>query len=161
LRAAGQRPLELWADVQYEQRLSAIDDRRDFARRAQVGDPPEYAARLDPLDQLTRGRAAVFIQQRVGCMIEVVAGRIAEQQRLQHHRHEQNDATARILEDRERLLAAEDQNAAQRCSHHSSLRVRALARASSAAAANASTAQSLRISGQTLPARNSVWSAST
>jgi hypothetical protein len=103
--------LEARADVDHEERVLRIDDTLDVGRRAQGGGAVEHAGAIKLGDQRGRGCAVALVEQRVVGAIEVVGGRIAEQQALHDRGHDQDDAAGRILEHGEELLAAQVEDA--------------------------------------------------
>ena len=129
---------------------------------AKLRDAMKYARTVERCQQVVGRGAAVLVQHRVGHVAQIVGRGIAEDQALQHGRHEKADPAARIFEDRQQFLVDERENAQDRFHHgppHTSrLVVTARASASSTAAMTASTAALGSTTPQILPARNSVCS---
>ena len=79
--------------------------------------PLEHARAVQPGQQFMRGRAAVLVEHGVGHVVQVEGRGVAEDQALHDRRHEQGDAAARILQDRQQLLADQGQDAQQGVEH--------------------------------------------
>ncbi len=133
----------------------------DLFRAAQVRHAIEHARAVELRHELGRRIAAIGVEQRIGHFVQIERGRIAEQQRLHDHGHHQHQAAARIFQDGDQLLADQDRDAVERRVHASCFRVLIRMSTNSTIAAITSTAASLISRPGTLPARNSVCSAST
>jgi hypothetical protein len=159
-----QASLELRVDLHDQQRAPPVDQRADIGRALQVCDALEHAGTVQSREQLARRRRVVLIQRRVGDMIEVVGGRISEDQRLHHRRNEQTHAAAGIFQHRKQFLASEGENPQKGAEHgiHSRvLRMTSRLASASMAAIAASASVLGRITDQTLPARNTLCNSAT
>ena len=133
--------------------------------RAQIGDALEHARAVELGEKLVRGGAAVLVEHGIGNVVQIVGRGVAEDQALNDRRNEQAEAAARILEDRQQLLAGQREDAEKGCS---SMRLKPVSCASTARAGSqqhdrhrASTAAFGRITRQTSPARKIVCSSAT
>ena len=118
---AGRQPaLEIGVDLDHQQHLLIVDQPLHLVGLGQVGDAVEDAGAVQLGQQGRRGRAAVPIEHRVGDVVQVERGGVAEQQALQHRLQQQHVAGARVLQDRQELLADQRQDAAKGGQHRRS-----------------------------------------
>ena len=106
----------------------------------------------------------VAIQRRISDVVEVISGRVSENQRLHHRRNQQTQAAAAILQHREQFLACQREDAQQALHHaiHASLLgMTARLPSASAIAISARTSVFGRMTDQTSPARNTLCSSAT
>ena len=91
------------ANADHHQRLAGVDLARDLVGRGQRGRAREDAGAVQPRQQFGRCRATALVQHRIGRVVQVVGGAVAEQ-RLHQRRREQDDAAGRLLDDGQQFL---------------------------------------------------------
>ena len=157
--------LEVLADPDDKEGATIVDEVGDVAGAVDPGDLLEHARAVEPGDQVMSGGAAILVEDRIGDVVEVVGGGIAEEERLEDRRQKQRHPAARILQHREQLLARQGEDAEERIEdrgHQASFFCVAIRASSmSPAAIPASTAALGRITLQTSPARKMVCSSAT
>ena len=75
----------------------------------------EDAGAVQPRQQFGRCRATALVQHRVGRVVQVVGGAVAEQQRLHQRRREQDHAAGRLLDDGQQFLQDQRADLGQGC----------------------------------------------
>ena len=102
--------LEVRRKAEHEQHLAAVDDAGNLRGRAERGDTLEDACSCQ-LRQQSRGCGpATLIQDGVGRIRQVVRRAIAEQQRLQERRQENQRAGRRVLDQHQQFLATQERD---------------------------------------------------
>ena len=79
----------------------------------------KHTRTVEPGKQLLRRSAPILIEHAIRNIVQIVRSRIAEDQALEHRRNKQTVAAARILENRQQLLAGERQYSMKRFEHFS------------------------------------------
>ena len=90
-----------------------LDGGRDLRGADEHRLASEHARAVELLHDAGRGGAVAQVQHRIGRVGQVVGGPVAEQQGLQQRGHQQEDAAAGLLEQRQQLLAEQEADGPQ------------------------------------------------
>jgi len=101
------------ADVDHYQHGALVHQRRDLLFGMQGGHAVEGGRAVEMGYQVARSHAAVLVVERVGNVLEIEGGGVAEYQQLDHGRHDEHEAAPAILEQGQELLADERQQLGQ------------------------------------------------
>ena len=88
--------------------VPCINERADFLHIAADSRAREGRRGCDMREEVARRGRARIIDDGIGNLLDVVVGRVAEQETLDDDRHDELDAHARVLEEREQLFLAEE-----------------------------------------------------
>ena len=100
--------LEVLGDDDGPEDLSRINQFTDLLHIAADSRAREGRRSFDVREEVARRGRARIIDDGIGNLLDVVVGRVAEQETLDDDRHDELDAHARVLEEREQLLLAEE-----------------------------------------------------
>ena len=90
-----------------EQRLAVVDPFFGLGRAVERGLTGEFFRTVEAGDEVAGEGGAALIAHDVGHEVEVVGGRVAEDERLDDHGHDEHQPVGRILENDEQLFDAE------------------------------------------------------
>ena len=100
--------LEVLRDDDGCEDIPRVDQRADLRDIATDGNTRERRRLRDVREEITRGGRARRIDDGIRDILDVVVGRIAEQEALDDDRHDELNAHARVLEEGEQFLLAEE-----------------------------------------------------
>ncbi len=109
--AGGEPAGEIRSDAHDDEGVAVVDQPGDVGRAVDGGDALEHAGAVEARQQVVRGGTAILVVHRVGRVVEVERRCVAEQERLQERRQEQDDAAARVTKQRQRFLPDQAANA--------------------------------------------------
>ncbi len=113
-------PLEILIDLDDEHRPAVVDEGLDVLCPSEVRHAMEDAGPVEPRQQLLRSGRSILIEHGIRHVIQVVTGRVAEDQALHDRRNEDAEAAARVLERREQLFARQGEDA-EDCVEHTTI----------------------------------------
>jgi hypothetical protein len=109
--------LEILVDLDDEKRAAAVDPGGDVLVPARFGLAMKDAGSVQAGEKGAEAAAVVLVEHGVGHGVEVEAGGVAEEQALQDRRQEDDEAAAGILQDGEKFLPDQRQDAKERGEH--------------------------------------------
>jgi hypothetical protein len=115
--ASQQVPLEILSDLDDQERAAVVNPGVDVLGPAENGLAPKNARSIQAGEKGSGGGALVLVKDGVGDGIEVEAGGVAEDEALQDRRHKDDESAPRILQDGEKFLPNQCQDAKERGTH--------------------------------------------
>jgi hypothetical protein len=155
--------LEVLIDLDDEQDAALVDPIGDLLGAGEVGGATEGGGAVDCGEKIARGGGVILVPDGVGDVAEVEGGGVAEDEQLDDRRGDEDRAAARVFEDRQKLLVDQGEDALEgidvQCSRD--FWFKRQVNRSAMAAITVRMSSSGRMTPQTSPARNWVWSMPT